>query len=211
VTRRVSFDPDTLERAVIVLEAAGYTVNTVTPGMLARGFVLACYRAVDDDGHLLEAAELGHVAHYGACYLWGGVPDSSPPAWSQKDVRARLETALSRWCLEVATAPDGLKQDTLHRRSYTIGGLVGSGQVQEHEAIERLERAGLESGLDAGRVRSTVKRSLERGSREPWTLEDRPANSGNPELGQSWIASKETLSWTQEAELRQSNTQQGGW
>jgi hypothetical protein len=175
--KRVSFDPATLERAVIVLEAAGYTVNTVTPGMLAQGLLLACYRAVDDDGHLLEAGELGHVAHYGASYLWGGVPESSPPAWSQKDVRARLETALSKWCLEVAIAPDGLKQDTLHRRAYTIGGLVGSGQVSESDAVDRLERAGLESGLDVVRVRSTVKRSLERGAREPWTFEDRPSST----------------------------------
>jgi hypothetical protein len=208
---RVSFAPETLERAVSVLEAAGYTVITPPPNLIADGIALAAFRAVDDDGHLIAFAELGHIVHYGACYLWGGVPESSPPAWGQKDVRARLETALSKWCLEVATAPDGLKQDTLHRRAYTIGGLVGSGQVQEHDALERLERAGLESGLDVARVRSTVRRSLERGSREPWTFEDHPANSGNPELRQSWIASKETLFWTAETELRQSNTQQGGW
>ncbi len=211
MTRRVSFDPDILERAVIVLEAAGYIVSTPPPNLIADGIALAAYRAVDDDGHLVAFAELGHIVHYGACYLGGGVPESRPPAWSQKDVRARLETALSKWCLEVATAPDGLKQEALHRRSYTIGGLVGSGQVQEHEALERLERAGLESGLDAGRVRATVKRSLERGSREPWTFEDRPANSGSPELRQSWVASKETLSWTNETELRQSGSTSGGW
>jgi hypothetical protein len=187
---RITFDPEVLRVARHTLEIAGFKVSTAPPDLLEAGCALLAHRSSDDTGYFVAFAELGHVVHYGACYLWAGAPSSDPPAWEHRDARARLETALSKWCLEVATAPDGLHQDTLHRKAFSVGGLVASGQVSEDEARERLERAGLETGMDAGRVKATVKRSLERGAKAPWSFEDRPqAPKANPS-GKPWQSSR---------------------
>jgi hypothetical protein len=168
------FDPEVLRAARTELERDHFTVTAAPPDLLEQGIALTAYRQRDDFGAVIAFAELGHVCHYGACYLWAGVPASDPPAWQQRDVRQRLEAYVSKVCSDVATSPHGLHQETLHRAAWILGGLVGSGALEETATVNALERAGLETGMDPNRVAATVKRSVERGKQAPWAFTDRP-------------------------------------
>jgi hypothetical protein len=49
--------------------------------------------------------------------------------------------ALEKRCNDIRTAPDGTKHSTLNEAAYSIGGLVGSGELVEHEAFAALSAA----------------------------------------------------------------------
>ena len=157
-----------------LLEQAEFTVTAPPVQLLEAGIVYIAFRSNDDLGYLIAFSELGNIAHYGPSYLWGGKPLVKPMPWQDRSVHSRLETALARWCQEIAASPDGLHQITLHRLAFTVGGLVASGQIDPHDAQTRLEQAGLATGMQKNRVLATVKRSLERGAQSPWQFEEKP-------------------------------------
>jgi hypothetical protein len=85
------------------------------------------------------------------------VPPSSDP-FAQKSALAQLDRA----CARIVAAPSGTQDATRHRECFTIGGLIGRGDLGYEEAYERL--------LAAARAMPAY--------REPWrNLDERVARS----------------------------------
>ncbi len=195
MNRRHSFDRDVLRAAQAELEKAGFAVSSVTPDLLADGIALTAYRSSDDYGAMIAFPELGHICHYGAVYLWAGDLESSPKPYAKRDIRSRLESWVSKVCLDVSSTPagQGARQAELAKAAYKVGGLASGHDVDPEAFRTQLEDAGLASGLEPHRVRATVQSSLRSGVRNPWQLEDRPApskperSSGkNQKVGNPW-------------------------
>jgi hypothetical protein len=176
MTRLHTFDRDVFRAAQIELENAGFTVSSSTPDLLADGIALTVYRERDDFGALIAFPELGHLAHYGAVYLWGGDLESNPKPFKQRDIRSRLEAFVAKVCLSVSsTAPgQGARQAELSKAAFSIGGLAEGHGVDSEAFRGQLEEAGFACGLEPHRVMATVQTSLRAGIRKPWTLEDKP-------------------------------------
>jgi hypothetical protein len=175
--RHHSFDRDVLRAATLELTKAGFTVTTATPDLLADGIALTAYRACDDFGAVIAFPELGHICHYGAGYSWAGDLNSNPKPFGQRDIRSRLESYISKICLDVAATPtgQGARQEALSRAAWKVGGLAAGHDLDSEAFKAQLEDAGLACGLEPHRVRATVQTSLRAGQRNPWQLEERPA------------------------------------
>jgi hypothetical protein len=171
------FSRDVLRAATLELTKAGFEVSSGTPDLLADGIALTAYRAHDDFGALVAFPELGQIVRYGAVYLWAGSLDSKPKPFGQRDIRSRLESYIAKICLDVASTPagQGIRQQTLSRAAYKIGGLAAGHDLDSEPFKTQLEEAGLASGLEPHRVRATVQAGLRAGTRNPQELENRPA------------------------------------
>lgn len=195
MNRLHTFDRDVFRAAHIELENAGFTVSSASPDLLADGIALTVYRERDDFGALIAFSELGHLAHYGAVYLWGGDLESSPKPFKARDVRSRLESFVSKVCLSVSsTAPgQGARQAELAKAAFSVGGLAEGHGIDSEAFRAQLEEAGFTCGLEPNRVTATVQTSLRAGIRKPWTLEDKPApeaRKANTSSGNTWKPSK---------------------
>lgn len=73
--------------------------------------------------------------------------------------------ALRRAADNIATAPEGTRNDTLNRESWSIGQLVKAGHLDYQDTLEALNQAALECGLSQGEIDNTVPRAI--GDSEP--------------------------------------------
>lgn len=106
-------------------------------------------------------------------------PPPAPPPGQRRservgDASAYANGALDAACAEIAAAPPGRQNETLHRNAYGIGRLVAGGQLPKGAAHEALVRAGLRmSNGDARRpwkeadVGGTVDRAFRRAEHDP--------------------------------------------
>lgn len=77
----------------------------------------------------------------------------SGPIDTEDFARNRLYKAASA----VMNAGDGVRNDTLNRRSYQVGIMVAAGVLGESEAVEALYAAARAAGLDHGEASATIK------------------------------------------------------
>lgn len=75
--------------------------------------------------------------------------------------------ALAGECRTVAATPEGSRNHQLNISAFKIGQLVGGGHLDEAEAADQLENAGLAAGLSRSEVEATVRSGLNAGQREP--------------------------------------------
>jgi hypothetical protein len=67
--------------------------------------------------------------------------------------------------MAVMDAPQGARNDTLNRRSYQVGRMIGAGLIQEQEAVDALYSAAKSAGLDHSEVRETIRSGIRSGRR----------------------------------------------
>jgi len=95
------------------------------------------------------------------------------------DAGAYASAALEREARAVAQAPTGQRNHRLNRAAFKLGQLVGAGLLGEATAAAALVAAGLAAGPGEQKIRSTVRRGLQAGIREP----RRVVRSSPPPLG----------------------------
>jgi hypothetical protein len=177
----VSFRPETLRRCTEQFEARGFTVKS-DPFLLARGYLLAASHP-NGEGVLLTPQDVNLCAHQGIEILLDPFQSNDPkPRWQCHDtnrLRKYAEATLSRLVVEVATAPDGARNQTLNKAAFVLGGLLGWEVVDPHAVLGALVNAALDSGLTEGEARVTATKALARGAENP-----REKPQDNQSLGQ---------------------------
>jgi hypothetical protein len=83
------------------------------------------------------------------------------------DVSAYAWAAVEREAGAVALAPAGQRNHRLNRAAFKLGQLVGAGLLDEAAATAALVAAGLAAGPGERKIRSTVRRGLRAGMRQP--------------------------------------------
>ena len=78
--------------------------------------------------------------------------------------------ALEKACAEIASTPEGGRNDTLNAAAYSIGRLVGGGVIEERRASAALLEAARACGLTAEEARATIKSGLAAGLKSPRTV-----------------------------------------
>ncbi|MEY9932574.1 N12 class adenine-specific DNA methylase [Catenulispora sp. GP43] len=86
---------------------------------------------------------------------------------------AYANTALNRSADAVATAPEGVRNDTLNREAFRMGRLVGGGVLQRDDVESELGRAAHHAGLPTGEAANTIASGLSAGTSRPRSVPDR--------------------------------------
>ena len=85
------------------------------------------------------------------------------------------KAALDSECAEVASTPEGSRNDRLNKASFAMGQLIGADVLNESEAIRALIRAGQNAGLDSEEIERTIQSGIDGGKATPRKLpEDAP-------------------------------------
>lgn len=170
--KRISFSPIQLEQAKHALTRAGFTVRTAPLELMLRGCVLTAWHQTKQEGYLIEPQELGMIARLGLDHLDPYRGSSTLPRWQRDStpdalrLRRYAEAVMARACAEVASAPEGVRNQTLNRAAFLLGRYLGWG-LDEAQVLAELVRAGLRAGLPSREITSTVKRALKKGSEHP--------------------------------------------
>lgn len=83
------------------------------------------------------------------------------PGYRQSiDTTDRARQRLYRAAAAIIQAPPGSRNDTLNRRSYLVGRLIGAGMLGEQEAVEQLYGAAIAAGLDHHEVKNTIRSGI---------------------------------------------------
>ena len=91
------------------------------------------------------------------------IADSPSASVSARDhVQGVLDKAIEKVC----TATKGIRNDTLNRMAFRLGKLVGTGDLDETEVLERLRQAAHQAGLNVCEIEATLRSGLDAGSRE---------------------------------------------
>ena len=106
---------------------------------------------------------------------------------------AYASAAVERECGAIATAQDGVRNETLNRAAFSLGQLVAGGLVDEGEVSARLLAAALASGLPRQEAEKTIASGLTAGLQEPRTMPESDARkaasngSGVTEAGGNYL------------------------
>ncbi len=95
-----------------------------------------------------------------------------PPPSHDGNGTAYGKKALEEECTVVGRAIKGSRNDTLNKAAYSIGQLVGGGEIDQQSAEEGLCAAALGTGLPEQEVRATLRSGLEAGMKQPRTAPD---------------------------------------
>jgi hypothetical protein len=150
------------------------------------------------DGGYVVAAPSGHRS--GGRYTWAAGPETlaAMPTWvaqrsdaTQVPMPARparadrlaayAAAALEGECRRVATAPEGLRSDTLNRAAFSLGTLVGAGVLDESLVVDSLAAAAAaasrsgERPLGSREAMATIRSGLARGIERPRALHPAPS------------------------------------
>ena len=93
---------------------------------------------------------------------WGGMLTADP----EKYVEAALRSA----CQCIATAPDGVKNQTLNSEAHGIGRIVGGGYLAYSRAFDELFAATKTAGIPRREAETTLKSGLTSGMKNPAEL-----------------------------------------
>jgi hypothetical protein len=103
-------------------------------------------------------------------------PGVSAPLSDDLSVRQQGRAALRRACDRILAAQPGERDNVRHRECYTIGGLVGRGDVDEREAYDALLAACQLVPLTGGRpwhkLQERIEKSLAAGIKRPLPLSE---------------------------------------
>ncbi len=91
----------------------------------------------------------------------------SKPREFRGKATAYAQTALAYEVLAVREASKGTRNDRLVSACFSIGQLVGSGSLSEHDALEELEYAARSCSLPEKEIARTVSRLIKRGMKHP--------------------------------------------
>lgn len=91
-------------------------------------------------------------------------PKRGPVAIDTSDQARRR---LYRAALAVIDAPPGSRNETLNRRAYQVGRMIGAGLLGEREAVDALYGAARQAGLDHDETRNTIRSGIQSGQRNP--------------------------------------------
>ena len=76
-------------------------------------------------------------------------------------------TALNAECGEVALASEGQRNDTLNRAAFSLGTLIGAGEITREAVIDRLLQAARLAGLGEAEAEATISSGLVKGIAHP--------------------------------------------
>jgi hypothetical protein len=88
------------------------------------------------------------------------------------DTSDQARRRLYRAALAVIDAPLGSRNETLNRRAYQVGRMIGAGLLGEMEAVEALYGAARQAGLDHVETRDTIRSGINSGRRNPMEAGD---------------------------------------
>jgi len=83
------------------------------------------------------------------------------------DTSDQARRRLYRAAIAVIDAPQGARNETLNRRAYQVGRMVGAGLLAETEAVDALYGAARQAGLDHDETRNTIRSGIRSGQRNP--------------------------------------------
>ena len=83
------------------------------------------------------------------------------------DTSDQARRRLYRAALAVIDAPAGSRNETLNRRAYQAGRMIGAGLLGETEAVEALYGAARQAGLEHDETRNTIRSGISSGRRNP--------------------------------------------
>lgn len=83
------------------------------------------------------------------------------------DTSDQARKRLYRAAMAVMDAMPGSRNDTLNRRAYQMGRLIGAGLLEETEAVNALYGAAKSAGLDHAEIRETIHSGIVSGRRNP--------------------------------------------
>lgn len=88
------------------------------------------------------------------------------PVWrrTEVDTTDAARRKLYQAAMAVMDAQAGARNDTLNRRSYQVGRLIGAGLLAENEAVDALYGAARSAGLDHAEVRETIRSGIRSGA-----------------------------------------------
>lgn len=101
----------------------------------------------------------------------------------QGDITPYAAEALARETMNVSTAPEGTRNDTLNIAAVKLGALVAGGHLPAGEVVRELTLAATTAGLEESEIRKTLNSGLRKGETSPREIPDR-----DKELRQ-WIES----------------------
>jgi len=169
-------------------ERARNTARRLGPGIDTRG-----------DGGYVVAAPSVHPS--GGRYAWRrDIPLAAAPAWLLEAVRrprqveapapvvrmpglgpsAYARAALERGCEEVRGAGQGARNHTLNAVAYSLGRLVGAGEIGRDEVEHHLVHAARDAGLDGAEIMPTITSGVRAGMAEPRAVPPAPSGSSAP-------------------------------
>jgi hypothetical protein len=112
---------------------------------------------------------------------------TSAPARCGKREQAYAATALDKVARELAITPRGNRDNTLNKAAFCLGTMIAPGWIGAATVEGRLIDACSANGLlrdDAAKVRSTIKRAIDDGMKQPHAaLVDRPKANGQTARG----------------------------
>jgi hypothetical protein len=140
----------------------------------------------DDDGEpatidpadliaALEALAKAVLGELGECPDNTGVPVPRPVAPAPRGASNYGREALRREAATVAATPDGARNDTLNRAAFSVGTLIGGGEVDRADAESELLAAARACGLPDDEARRTIASGIESGLEHP---RQRPDQAG---------------------------------
>lgn len=112
--------------------------------------------------------------------------DAAPPRTTARSGKARergtpyaLE-ALRREVSNVATAPEGERNNTLNNAAFSVGQLVGGSELAEDFARAELVAAAATAGLSGVEVGATIRSGMDSGKLQPRNTPARAASDAGP-------------------------------
>lgn len=107
-------------------------------------------------------------------------PAATPPPVAAPGEHPYLRRALEDECRNVATAPEGTRNDTLNTAAFKLGSLVGANALHRDEVEGALLAAASQCGLPEHEARAAIRSGLEAGTRNPRTLPDSVTHPREP-------------------------------
>ena len=149
------------------------------------------------DGGYVVAAPSAHAS--GARYEWvdPAVPVAAWPPWMVEQRRQAPDgprgvrepvrggsryglTALQAETAAVRRAEVGERNNRLNQAAWSLGMLVGGGELEEHVVIAELQAAGAAAGLDEAETAATIASGLSAGVKRPRRRPEAPAQRPAP-------------------------------
>ena len=99
------------------------------------------------------------------------------PVQLSNDYSRYAESAFRYEIEELASAPKGVRNNTLYKATASLAGLVAGGMLEQYEVKQALEQTALSIGLKSHEVRATINSGFDTGTKTPRTPETICRNS----------------------------------
>ena len=106
--------------------------------------------------------------------------EPAPNARPSKNTSPYGSKALEDECAGVAMAAQGGRNQALNEAAFSVGGLVGGGEIDQTEAETALLGAALQAGLSEGEARKTISSGLQAGHNSPRKAPEKKSASKKP-------------------------------